>query len=47
MVTIMSPAKMAELIEMFGEADLHRPEERFLNAVHMGATWRIRLNNPC
>ena len=47
-VTIVSPAKTAEPIEMpFGAWTMMGPRKRASDGVHIGATWRIRLNRPC
>ena len=47
-VTLVSPAKTAELIEMsFGMWTRLRPRKHVLDGVYIGATWRIRLNRPC
>ena len=47
-VTIMSPAKIAESIEMlFRLWTLEGPRKHALCGVHTSATWRIPLNRPC
>jgi len=49
-ITIVSPAKTAEPIEMlFGVCTPLGPRKdvSLLHGVHIGATWRIRLNRPC
>jgi len=47
-VTVMSPAKTAEPIEMpFGLWTRVGPKEACVTWEHIGATWRIRLNRPC
>ena len=44
----MCPAKMDELIEMpFGGRTHVGPWNHVLDGIHIGATWRIRLNDPC
>ena len=47
--TSVSSAKTAEPIEMpFGEgADSCGLKEALIDAVHIGATWRIPINDPC
>jgi len=47
-VTVFSPAKSTELIEMqFGLWTRVRPSKHVLDGVHNGATWQIRLNYTC
>jgi len=47
-VTVVSPAKTAELIEMpLGLRIREGPKKHVLGEVHTGATWRIQLNRPC
>jgi len=47
-ITIVSPAKTAEPIEMlFGVWTPLGPRKDVVYGVHIGATWRIRLNRPC
>ena len=48
-VTIVSPAKTAEPIAIPLGCESSGPNEpcRLLDGVHIGATWRIRLNRPC
>jgi len=42
------PCKMTEPIEMsFGLRTRMGPRQHVLHEVHIGATWRIRLNRPC
>ena len=44
----MRCAKMTEQIEMpFGLWTQVDPKKNVLDGVHIGATWRIRLNHPC
>ena len=45
-VTIVSPVKADEPIEVYSLAGLG-PWNYVLDGVHIGATWRIRLNHPC
>ena len=46
-VMIVSPAKMAEPIEMpFGVWTSVGSRKHVLKGVHIGTTWRIRLNCP-
>jgi len=48
LVTRVSPAKTAEPIEMpFGHRLAWAQGTVYLMKVDMGATWRIRLNDPC
>ena len=47
-VTIMSPAKTAELIERpFGMWTGVGPRKHVLDGVHTCATWRTQLNRTC
>jgi len=47
-VTVVSPAKTSEPIEMqFGILSRASPGNHVFHEVHIGATWRIRLNGPC
>jgi len=45
----VSPAKTAEPIELtsFGMWTRMGPRKHVLDWMHIGATWRIRLNRPC
>jgi len=49
LVTTVSPAKMAEPIEMpfSGNARMAPKNHLLYGYIHIGATWQIRLNNPC
>jgi len=48
LATTVSPAKTAEPIEMsFGEQTPMGPMNHVLDLIHLGATWRMQLNNPC
>ena len=47
-VTIVCPAKTAETVELsFGMWTRLGPRKHVLDGVHIGVTWRIRLNGPC
>ena len=46
-VTWVSSAKTAELIEVMFGLLTRGPKEPCIGWVHMGATWQIRLTDPC
>jgi len=47
-VSAVNWAKMTELIKiLFGLWTQVGPRKHVLDGVHIGATWRIRLNRPC